>query len=117
MFSPLIDRHSHARPGLARHHLKHHTFASKGAMRPEDLDHDELLELDPDGGMIRFAGQRAVLLDAVAMGLGLFSDSRYGDHSMSRTPRGSGDAGFGTNRSAYGVPCSSAARRGSLGTE
>jgi two-component system, NtrC family, response regulator HydG len=38
-------------------------------MRAEDLDHEELLELDPDGGVIRFAGQRALLLDAVAMGL------------------------------------------------
>jgi len=38
-------------------------------MRAEDLDHKELLELDPDGGLIRFAGQRALLLDAVAMGL------------------------------------------------
>lgn len=38
-------------------------------MRAEDLDHGELLELDPEGGVIRFAGQRAVLLDAVAMGL------------------------------------------------
>ena len=38
-------------------------------MRADDLDHKELLELDPDGGMIRFAGQRALLLDAVAMGL------------------------------------------------
>jgi DNA-binding NtrC family response regulator len=34
-----------------------------------DLDHKELLELDPDGGAIRFAGHRALLLDAVAMGL------------------------------------------------
>src|SRR5512137_2480333 len=40
-----------------------------GPMRVEDLHHDELLELDPDGGVIRFAGQRALLLDAVAMGL------------------------------------------------
>jgi DNA-binding NtrC family response regulator len=38
-------------------------------MRVEDLHHEELLELDPDGGTIRFAGQRALLLDAVAMGL------------------------------------------------
>lgn len=38
-------------------------------MRIEDLDHKELLELDPDGGVIRFAGQRALLIDAVAMGL------------------------------------------------
>jgi two-component system response regulator HydG len=38
-------------------------------MRVEDLNHQELLELDPEGGVIRFAGQRALLLDAVAMGL------------------------------------------------
>lgn len=38
-------------------------------MHAEDLDHDELLELDPEGGVIRFAGQRAILVDAVAMGL------------------------------------------------
>jgi two-component system response regulator HydG len=38
-------------------------------MRVEDLDHKELLELDPEGGVVRFAGQRALLLDAVAMGL------------------------------------------------
>jgi two-component system response regulator HydG len=38
-------------------------------MRAADLDHKELLELDPEGGTIRFAGQRALLLDAVAMGL------------------------------------------------
>src|SRR5438045_6226538 len=38
-------------------------------MRAEDLHHEELLELDPEGGAIRFAGQRALLLDAVAMGL------------------------------------------------
>ena len=38
-------------------------------MRAEDLDHSELLELDQEGGVIRFAGQRALLVDAVAMGL------------------------------------------------
>jgi len=38
-------------------------------MRIEDLHHGELLELDPEGGVIRFAGQRALLLDAVAMGI------------------------------------------------
>jgi two-component system response regulator HydG len=38
-------------------------------MRAIDLDHKELLELDPQGGLIRFAGQRALLIDAVAMGL------------------------------------------------
>ena len=38
-------------------------------MRAEDLDHKELLELDQESGVIRFAGQRAIILDAVAMGL------------------------------------------------
>lgn len=38
-------------------------------MRVGDLHHEELLELDPEGGLIRFAGQRALLVDAVAMGL------------------------------------------------
>ncbi|MDH5670628.1 MAG: sigma 54-interacting transcriptional regulator [Myxococcales bacterium] len=38
-------------------------------MRVEDLAHNELLELDPAGGVIRFAGQRALVVDAVAMGL------------------------------------------------
>ncbi len=38
-------------------------------MRVDDLDHKELLELDPNEGVIRFAGQRALLVDAVAMGL------------------------------------------------
>src|SRR4051812_20515562 len=38
-------------------------------MRADELDHSGLLELDPEGGVIRFAGQRALVLDAVAMGL------------------------------------------------
>jgi two-component system, NtrC family, response regulator HydG len=38
-------------------------------MRIEHMDHQELLELDPEAGLIRFAGQRALLIDAVAMGL------------------------------------------------
>ena len=38
-------------------------------MRADELDHKELLELDPEGGVLRFAGQRALLFDAVAMGL------------------------------------------------
>ncbi|MDP1831854.1 MAG: sigma-54-dependent Fis family transcriptional regulator [Geothrix sp.] len=38
-------------------------------MRADNLDHKELLDLDPEGGVIRFAGQRAILMDAVAMGL------------------------------------------------
>src|SRR3954465_4110405 len=38
-------------------------------MRVEDLDLKELLELDPQGGLVRFAGQRALIFDAVAQGL------------------------------------------------
>jgi DNA-binding NtrC family response regulator/predicted hydrocarbon binding protein len=38
-------------------------------MRLEELDLRELLHFEPDGGILRFAGQRAVLLDAVALGL------------------------------------------------
>lgn len=37
-------------------------------MRVEDLNYEQLLQLDPDGGVLRFAGQRGLLLDAVAMG-------------------------------------------------
>ena len=33
------------------------------------IDQKELLDLDPEGGMIRFAGQRAIPLDMMAMGL------------------------------------------------
>lgn len=38
-------------------------------MRAADLDLRELLQFDPKGGVIRFAGQRALLFDAVALGL------------------------------------------------
>jgi DNA-binding NtrC family response regulator len=38
-------------------------------VRADELNHKELLEFDPEGGLIRFAGQRALLIDAVAMGL------------------------------------------------
>jgi DNA-binding NtrC family response regulator len=38
-------------------------------LRVDNLHHEELLELDSEGGVIRFAGQRALLLDAVAMGV------------------------------------------------
>jgi len=38
-------------------------------VRIEELDLKELLELDPKGGLIRFAGQRALIFDAVAQGL------------------------------------------------
>src|SRR5436190_18176331 len=37
-------------------------------MRVEELDLRELLELDPQGGLVRFAGQRALIFDAVAQG-------------------------------------------------
>jgi two-component system response regulator HydG len=38
-------------------------------MLSADLRLDELLELEPEGGVLRFAGQRALLLDVVALGL------------------------------------------------
>lgn len=38
-------------------------------MRVVDLDLKELLELDPEGGRIHFVGQRALLMDAMAMGI------------------------------------------------
>ncbi len=38
-------------------------------MRATDLRHEELLECDSQAGVIRFAGQRALVFDAVAMGL------------------------------------------------
>ena len=38
-------------------------------MRAADLDLRELLAFDPRGGVLRFAGERALLLDAVALGL------------------------------------------------
>jgi two-component system, NtrC family, response regulator HydG len=37
-------------------------------MEPHDLDHPELLELDPDLGLVRFGGYRAVLLDVGSLG-------------------------------------------------
>lgn len=38
-------------------------------MRVDDLDIKDLLSLDQERGVIRFAGQRALLVDAMAMGL------------------------------------------------
>jgi DNA-binding NtrC family response regulator len=38
-------------------------------MRATDLDLRELLQAEPGGGVLRFAGQRVLLLDAVALGL------------------------------------------------
>ncbi|HSM92602.1 MAG TPA: XylR N-terminal domain-containing protein, partial [Anaeromyxobacteraceae bacterium] len=39
------------------------------AMRLDDLDYRELLLMDPAGGAIRFAGERALVLDPIGMGL------------------------------------------------
>ena len=38
-------------------------------MHIDDLDYKELLELDDSAGEIRFAGQRVVLVDVIAMGI------------------------------------------------
>ena len=38
-------------------------------MRARDLDLKELLQFDPEGGILRFANERVLLLDAVALGL------------------------------------------------
>lgn len=38
-------------------------------MRARDLDLKELLQFDHEGGILRFAGERVLLLDAVALGL------------------------------------------------
>jgi two-component system response regulator HydG len=38
-------------------------------MRADQLDLRDLLEFEPSGGIIRFAGQRALIFDAVALGL------------------------------------------------
>jgi DNA-binding NtrC family response regulator len=38
-------------------------------MRAEDLDLRELLTFDPKGGVMRFAGERILLFDAVALGI------------------------------------------------
>ena len=38
-------------------------------MRAADLDIHELLHFFPEGGLITFAGERVLLLDAVALGL------------------------------------------------
>jgi predicted hydrocarbon binding protein len=42
---------------------------TEGLMRAADLDIHELLHFLPEGGIITFAGERVLLLDAVALGL------------------------------------------------
>jgi len=37
-------------------------------MRVEDLNISELVEFDPEEGVIRFAGQRSLIIDATAKG-------------------------------------------------
>jgi two-component system, NtrC family, response regulator HydG len=51
--------------------MKYPAIKSKEAtaVRADDLDHEELLDLNAASGVIRFAGQRALMIDAVAMGL------------------------------------------------
>jgi two-component system response regulator HydG len=39
------------------------------SMKAADLDLRELLQFEPQGGVLRFGGQRALLLDAVALGI------------------------------------------------
>jgi hypothetical protein len=52
-------------------HREHHVVpeARRRHRRIVALGHEQLLELDPRAGEIRFAGQRAVLLDAATMGI------------------------------------------------
>ena len=38
-------------------------------MRLDDLDLRELLSFEPHGGVLRFAGRRALLMDTLALGL------------------------------------------------
>src|SRR3984893_14269482 len=45
------------------------TWSRGGLMRAADLDIHELLHFVPEGGLITFAGERVLLLDAVALGL------------------------------------------------
>src|SRR6187549_2481734 len=49
--------------------VSHIETTSGGPMRAADLDIHELLHFLPDGGIITFAGERVLLLDAVALGL------------------------------------------------
>src|SRR3954462_13904348 len=67
----MLERESPGtRLGISQIEVRSLQFEGMGSfMRAEDLDLKELLELDHEGGVIRFAGQRALLLDAVAMGL------------------------------------------------
>src|SRR5574342_25574 len=44
-------------------------FERSRLMRARDLDLKELLQFDHEGGILRFAGERVLLLDAVALGL------------------------------------------------
>ena len=58
-------------------------------MRVENLNHQELLESDTEGGIIRFAGQRALLLDAVALpnALVFAASGRVGSALRGHAPR------------------------------
>lgn len=62
-----------AQTGRALHTIKmkyYNLELMEGVARTRQRsEHKELLKLNPEGGMVRFAGLRAVLLDAMAMGL------------------------------------------------
>src|SRR5574338_601026 len=42
---------------------------SHSDMNLDELDLRELLDFDPHGGIVRFAGDRALIMDAIALGL------------------------------------------------
>jgi len=76
-------------------------------MRAADLDIHELLNFVPDGGRITFAGERVLLLDAVALGLlrkelietlGVTQREPYSPDSVTHT------AGASPKRSARDFP-------------
>src|SRR5689334_11008770 len=60
-----------ARPDepTSEHWLQNDGLPIISTVKLADLDLRELLAFEPQGGVIRFAGQRAVILDAVALGL------------------------------------------------
>jgi two-component system response regulator HydG len=45
--------------------LRHYSLI----MKIQDLDLAELMELPPDGGVLRFSGERAIIMDTVALGI------------------------------------------------
>ncbi len=64
MWFHVIPQPPHAQVRYAQASLT----AGKAQMLAEEVNYDELLDLRGEGGVIHFAGQRVLLLDAVAMG-------------------------------------------------